>query len=159
MKTRRREPSPSAIAECVKLILLTLLVTSASTYFAIKVALAEDGGSGAAWTWATVAVLFLGALLLIAARFKWIEFSVQARRPVQIRIRPLPQYLKENPGSPFILTFILSLMLAAATYSSSASLANDLVKDTFLLLIVGIALQAIALARKGSQEDDLQPDS
>jgi len=72
---------------------------------------------------------------------------------LKIAVGPVPKYLKENPGSPFILTFILSLIVAAAIYSSNPSFANDLVTNTFLLLIVGIVLQAIALARKGSQEE------
>jgi len=73
---------------------------------------------------------------------------------LKVTVGPVPKYLKESPGSPFILTFILSLIVAAATYSSNPSFANDLVTNTFLLLIVGIVLQAIALARKGSQEEN-----
>jgi len=82
---------------------------------------------------------------------QWLDWAETIT--LRIRIGPVPKYLKENTGSPLILTFILSLIFAAATYSAHATLANDIVTKTFLLLIAGIILQVIALARKGSPEE------
>ncbi len=79
--------------------------------------------------------------------------------------RHMASYLRKNPGSPFVLTFILSLVFAAATYPDIhvfppyqrypqiPTLANDIVTKAFLLLIVGVVLQAIAVAREGSSKD------
>jgi hypothetical protein len=101
--------------------------------------------------WAASDLAILIAVIVVTVRAD----SVTGGNPtLRVTVRPVPKYLKESPGSPFILTFILSLIVAAATYSSNPSFANDLVTNTFLLLIVGIVLQAIALARKGSQEEN-----
>jgi len=91
--------------------------------------------------------LLIVSLLIIALRFKWIQLAPK------ISIRPIPEYLKENPGSPLILAFILSLILAATIYPRNATLANDIITHTFLLLIAGVILQIITLARKGPEED------
>lgn len=99
--------------------------------------------------WPSVNVALFVSAVTIGLRGGYVS---DTRLALRLRIGPVPRYLRENPGSPFILTFILSLLVAAATYSSNATLANDIVTNTFLLLVVGVALQAIALARKGPSE-------
>lgn len=99
--------------------------------------------------WTTTNILIFTAIVAASLRR---HFLTAESLTLRITIGPVPKYLKENPGSPLILTFILSLILAAATYSVNATLANDIVTNTFLLLIAGIILQVIALTRKGSQE-------
>jgi len=74
----------------------------------------------------------------------------------RLRIGKFPKYLKDNPGAPFILTFILTLIVDAAIYPSNANFANDLTSDAFILLVIGVVLRVIAVAREKGNED-LQP--
>ncbi len=66
---------------------------------------------------------------------------------IRIRIGKFPRYLKKNPGALFILTFILTLVVDAFIYPSNPGFANDLTSDAFILLVIGVILQAISLAR------------
>lgn len=129
-------------------ILATLLVA----------ALAVNAFSAASWALgysplSPRVTLVLWAVSNVAILSVAVLASLREGLILRITIEPVPKYLKENPGSPFILTFILSLLLAAATYSSNSTFANDLVTVTFLLLTMGVALQVIALAKKGSSEE------
>ena len=100
--------------------------------------------------WAASDLTILIAVIVATARAGSLT---SGNLTLKITVGPVPKYLKENPGSPFILTFIISLMVAAATYSPNPSFANDLVTNTFLLLIAGVLLQVIVLAKKGSSEE------
>jgi len=52
-------------------------------------------------------------------------------------------YVKQNPGSPFILIFILSLIVAAATYSFNPTLTNDIVTFTFFFTLEVIRVKMV----------------
>jgi len=100
--------------------------------------------------WVTANAIMLGAIA--ALRLRRTTGAGQSLT-FRIAIRPIPTYLRQNPGSPLILTFIMSLILAAVIYPSNSGFANDIITYTFMLLIVGVALQAVALARSRSPEE------
>ncbi len=72
---------------------------------------------------------------------------LRGRFALRLQGGPLLQYLKENPGSPLILAFIVSLVAAALIYPSDRVQANDIITYTFILLVVGVVLQAVTLLR------------
>jgi len=69
-------------------LLLTLLVSSLlfSRFWPTLVYAQDLGGLGTTWTWLVVAVIAVIAILLIALRFKWIEFSVDTEKPPSARV-------------------------------------------------------------------------
>ena len=100
--------------------------------------------------WVLADVLGLAAIFGLV----WeIRHRLEINVSVRLMIGSIPEYLRKNPGSPFILAFILSLVFAAATYTSSQALVNDVVSYTFLLLVVGVILQAISLARHPNEPE------
>jgi hypothetical protein len=72
---------------------------------------------------------------------------------ITIRLGKVPTYLKENPGAPFILVFILALVVIAIIYSYDRALADELATNAFYFLVVGVLLQVIAVARQKRTND------
>ncbi|MES4787417.1 MAG: hypothetical protein C4294_18225 [Nitrospiraceae bacterium] len=70
-----------------------------------------------------------------------------------MRIRIPLWYFRENWGAPFIIGFILLLMVAAACLACGLdSLANDVAVYAYYLLVAGVVLQLISFLR-GRGED------
>lgn len=62
-------------------------------------------------------------------------------------------YAKENWGTPFIVGFILLLVVAAVSLSSGwASLADSLAIYAFCFLVVGVALQLVCFLKYSSKD-------
>jgi hypothetical protein len=57
-------------------------------------------------------------------------------------------YVRENPGSPFVVAFIALLISAAASFSAGrGDLANELSVYAYFSLLAGVVLQAVAAVR------------
>ena len=69
----------------------------------------------------------------------------------------LKGYFKENWGSPFILVFILLLVVAAVFLSAgSASLADNLAVYGFYALVTGVILQIASFQKYRGKSDDAE---
>jgi hypothetical protein len=75
------ELSSTSLVRCCNRILLLLLASAVPSFFETRLAYAQDFTLGTTSTWAIAAVLVVVSLLVIALRFKWIDFSFQAERP------------------------------------------------------------------------------
>ena len=72
----------------------------------------------------------------------------------QIELK-LKGYVKENWGSPFIMAFILLLVVAAVFLSAgSTSLADTLGVYGFYALVAGVLLQIGSFLKYGGTDDD-----
>jgi uncharacterized membrane protein HdeD (DUF308 family) len=72
----------------------------------------------------------------------------------QIELK-LKGYVKENWGSPFIMAFILLLVVAAVFLSAgSASLADTLAVYGFYALVAGVLLQIGSFLKYRGTDDD-----
>ena len=76
----------------------------------------------------------------------------------------VPSWVKENPGAPFIIGFMIELIAAAISLSLGyEDLANDFAEIAYYFLVIGVILQLIAFVieerrSKGSEreENDLE---
>ncbi len=63
-------------------------------------------------------------------------------------------YVRENPGSPFVVAFIALLISAAASFSAGrGDLANELSVYAYFSLLAGVVLQAVAAVRRDRDGD------
>lgn len=62
--------------------------------------------------------------------------------------------LLRKPGSPYILAFILTIVLAALTYHFNSLIANFVVGAGLLALVAGIAFIAIDVAKHHSGDSE-----
>jgi len=61
-------------------------------------------------------------------------------------------YVRENWGAPFILGFMLLLMVAAASLSMGLDfLANDVAFYAYYALVAGVALQLVCFLKYGER--------
>lgn len=74
-------------------------------------------------------------------------------RPIKIRI-PL-KYLKENLGAPFVIAFIILLIMAASylTYKLE-QVANELAIYAYYSLVLGAILQFISYLKYGDLKNE-----
>lgn len=73
---------------------------------------------------------------------------------IRIRIKKgrIRRYLKENWGAPFIIAFMITLMVSAGMLASGGeAAANEAAVYAYYLLVVGVALQLAAFI-KGERE-------
>ena len=67
------------------------------------------------------------------------------------------QHFRENPGSPFVMAFIASLILTAGLLLlSKYDYANYIVTAGFLLLIPGVALQISSFYESYKKSEEVQ---
>lgn len=63
--------------------------------------------------------------------------------------------LKENPGSPFIIAFMIVLVSAAIALALNVEeLANELAEVAYYFLVVGVVLQLISVVREEKRKVD-----
>ena len=61
-------------------------------------------------------------------------------------------YVRENPGSPFVVAFIVLLISAAVFFSTGrGDLASELSIYAYFSLLAGVVLQAVAAIRDRSR--------
>ena len=68
-------------------------------------------------------------------------------------------YVRENWGAPFIVGFMLLLMIVAASLSMGlAALADEVAVCAFFALVVGVILQLVCYLKynKGNGEKDIE---
>jgi len=80
---------------------------------------------------------------------------------METKLNQLKDYFKANPGTPFILAFMI-LLLSAATLLSIGrpNDADNVANYAFYSLVLGIAIQVIVkirASRKHSQPNDSRP--
>jgi hypothetical protein len=64
-------------------------------------------------------------------------------------------YVKENWGSPFIIGFMLLLIVAAAALSAGlSSLADNIAVYSYYALIVGVVLQLVSFLRSRKKDSE-----
>jgi len=64
-------------------------------------------------------------------------------------------YVRENPGSPFVLAFVALLVAAAVAFSYGLSgPADQLSEYAYAALVLGVVLQAVAAARARGRDPD-----
>ena len=69
------------------------------------------------------------------------------RSKISYKVR-LKSYLKENWGAPFIIGFMILLILAAAYLSvGNEAFADELAVYAYYSLVIGVILQLISLKR------------
>lgn len=67
----------------------------------------------------------------------------------------LKRYVKENWGAPFIVVFMLLLMVAAVSLSMSlSSLADAIAVYAFYALVAGVVLQLACFLKYRGKSDD-----
>lgn len=52
-------------------------------------------------------------------------------------------HIKENPGVPLIVAFLVTLALSASSYSWDPKFADFVVERTFFILVAGVLLQML----------------
>ncbi len=57
--------------------------------------------------------------------------------------------MKENAGVPYILTFLVSIIVAAIIYHDNPGLANSIVGITFFLFLSGVVVQFVQKRKEG----------
>ena len=80
---------------------------------------------------------------------------------MEMKVNQLKKYFKANPGTPFILAFMI-LLLSAATLLSIGrpNDADNVANYAFYFLVLGIAIQLVVTireSRKHSQPNDSRP--
>ena len=61
----------------------------------------------------------------------------------------MKSYIQANPGTPFIITFMVLLLLAAALLAyTRTSEANNVADYAFYSLVLGIAIQIAVIVRE-----------
>jgi len=64
------------------------------------------------------------------------------------------QYLRENWGAPFIITFMILLLFAAgALINNLEALANEIAIYAYYSLCIGVFLQFLCLLKYGKKEE------
>ena len=80
---------------------------------------------------------------------------------METKLNQLKNYFKANPGTPFILAFMILLLLAAALLVVGRSNdADNVANYAFYSLVVGVAIQVgvvIRESRKHSHSSDSRP--
>jgi predicted ABC-type exoprotein transport system permease subunit len=57
-------------------------------------------------------------------------------------------YIRENPGSDFIVAFMIAMLLVALVFPFDQDMANELANLAFFTLVAGVILQALALRHR-----------
>jgi hypothetical protein len=80
---------------------------------------------------------------------------------METKVNQLKNYFKANPGTPFILAFMILLLSAAALLATGRpNDANNIADYAFYSLVLGIAIQIVATireSRKNSHPSDSRP--
>jgi hypothetical protein len=80
---------------------------------------------------------------------------------METKVNQLKDYFKANPGTPFILGFMILLLSAAALLAiSRPNDADNVANYAFYSLVLGIAIQVIVTireSRKHSHPSDNRP--
>lgn len=64
------------------------------------------------------------------------------------------QYLRENWGAPFIITFMILLIICASLLAlGNSELANDIAVYAYYFLVAGVILQLASYLKYGRKED------
>jgi len=76
---------------------------------------------------------------------------------IKIIVDPrIKKYLKENPGTPFIMGFMTLLLFCAIILSTGQTTqANKIAEYAYYLLVIGVLLQFVSFVKEGKtkQED------
>jgi hypothetical protein len=80
---------------------------------------------------------------------------------METKLNQLKDYFKANPGTPFILAFMILLLSAAALLTTGRpNEADNVANYAFYSLVLGIAIQVIVTireSRKHSHPSDNRP--
>jgi len=80
---------------------------------------------------------------------------------METKLNQLKNYFKANPGTPFILAFMILLLSAAALLTTGKpNEADNVANYAFYSLVLGIAIQVIVTireSRKHSHPSDSRP--
>jgi len=80
---------------------------------------------------------------------------------METKLNQLKNYFKANPGTPFILAFMILLLSAAALLTTGKpNEADNVANYAFYSLVLGIAIQVIVTireSRKHSHPSDIRP--
>ncbi|MGQ9597769.1 MAG: hypothetical protein ACUVUS_10490, partial [Thermoproteota archaeon] len=72
---------------------------------------------------------------------------------IRIPIGRVKSYLEENWGAPFIVVFMMLLMVAALFLASGLEgLANEVAVYAYYSLVIGVVLQFICYLKYGSEQ-------
>jgi len=66
---------------------------------------------------------------------------------ISLALRMIWAHLMRNPGSLFIVAFVVTLLIGAATYEVYPLIADELVTIMFFALAYGLLLESIALLK------------
>ena len=78
---------------------------------------------------------------------------------METKLNQLKNYFKANPGTPFILAFMILLLSAAALLTTGKpNEADNVANYAFYSLVLGIAIQVIVTIRE-SRKHSHPPDS
>ena len=73
---------------------------------------------------------------------------------IRIPISRITDYLKENWGAPFIICFMILLVVAALFLAEGVELvANEIAVYAYYFLVVGVILQLICYLKYGPKEE------
>ncbi len=69
------------------------------------------------------------------------------------------EYIKDNPGAPFVIGFQLLLVVCAGLLiQGSSAIASEVATYAYLLLVVGVVLQFIAYVRYRNDSEEKHND-
>jgi len=77
-----------------------------------------------------------------------------------VKILPkIKEYLKDNPGAPFVIGFQLLLVVCAGLLIQGNSvMANEVAVYAYFSLVIGVVLQLIAYLRHGNMVEKKSDD-
>lgn len=72
-----------------------------------------------------------------------------------LRVNRLKGYLRENWGAPFVVGFMLLLLVCAGLLTGGNSgLADEVAVYAYYLLVIGVVLQLVSFLRQGKRSVD-----